>query len=277
MARFEIIQPSARLSAFVEQYWSLDIDNAKPCSQRYIPSCYTTLTFHRGEPIYSTLHSELQPKSSLCGQCVTHTDIIYSGNLDYIMVAFYPVAAKIFFGIPMHETRNRNIETELLGDTSLRDLANRLMDTKDNRRCADLIESYLLDKLHSSTADIDKLNRMNAVVGSINSGYQNITELSNMACLGYKQFKRTFAEYAGLNPKEFIQIVRFRKVLHSLHSGVQTNLNELAYECGYSDKSHLLKDFRTFTGYTPKEYLSTCDPYSEYLSLFNSIFINGCY
>ena len=67
------------------------------------------------------------------------------------------------------------------------------------------------------------------------------------------------------NPKEFLQIARFRNALHCLHAGSQIRLNQLAYDWGYCDKSHLIKDFKTFMGYTPKEYLS----------LFNSVFING--
>lgn len=146
------------------------------------------------------------------------------------MMAFHTLAAKIFFGIPMYELRNKNIDTGLPGENSLHDLESRLTDTRNNRRCAEYIESYLLNKLHSSSRNNDKLNRMNAVGGSINMGQQNITGLSDMPCLGYKQFKRVFAEYTGLNPKEFIQIMRFRKVLYNLHSGMLTNLNELAHQ-----------------------------------------------
>ncbi|WP_455960943.1 helix-turn-helix domain-containing protein [Bacteroides bouchesdurhonensis] len=82
-----------------------------------------------------------------------------------------------------------------------------------------------------------------------------MNERSQIACLGYKQFKRVFIEYTGLNPKEFLKIARFRKTLHCLHTYSQIRLNELSYDWRYCDKSHLIKDFKTFTGYTPKQYL----------------------
>ena len=47
---------------------------------------------------------------------------------------------------------------------------------------------------------------MMTTVQNINEGEGNISVLSQTACLGYKQFKRIFAEYVGLNPKDFIQI-----------------------------------------------------------------------
>lgn len=273
MEQFQIIQPSELLKPYIKQYWLLAIDNVKCSSQRYIPSGCAALAFHRGDRIFSSLHQELQPHAALCGQSVGYTDIIYSGNLDFIMVVFQPIVARLFFDMPINELRGKNIDIRLLGDSSLLDLEKRLEETTDNSLCVFLIEQYLLRKLENLTSD--RFNRMNAVIRSINNGEQNITELSRTACLGYKQFKRVFVEYAGLNPKEFLRIARLRKTLHALHTGSQTNLSQLAYEWGYCDKSHLIKDFKAFTGYTPKEYLSICDPYSEYLSLFNSFFING--
>lgn len=273
MVKFQVIQPSKLLKPYVKQYWFLSIDNAGDSSQRYIPSGCAALVFHRGERIYSTLHQELQPYATLCGQSLLYTDTIYSGNIDFIMVVFQPIAAREIFGIPMNELQGKNVDIESLGDTSLSDLKNRLQETEDNYQCINYIDNYLLNKLCDFASD--KFDRMNAVVQSINNGQNDITELSLTTCLGYKQFKRVFAEYAGLNPKEFLQIARFRKALYGFQVHSQIKLSHLASDYGYCDKSHLIKEFRTFTGYTPKEYLSISDPYSDYLSLFNSFFING--
>lgn len=273
MEKFQLVQPSKLLRPYVKQYWFLAIDNAERSSQRYVPSGCAVLAFHRGDKIYSTLHQEMQPRSSLCGQSVSYTDVVYSGNLNLVMVVFQPVAARVVLGIPMNNLWDKNVDVELLGDASLIELEKWIMETEDNNQCVYLIEQYLLKKLYGFTSE--RFARMNAVVQSINNGQQDITELSQSACLGYKQFKRVFAEYTGLNPKEFLQIARFRNALHCLHAGSQIRLNQLAYDWGYCDKSHLIKDFKTFMGYTPKEYLSICDSYSEYLSLFNSVFING--
>ena len=273
MEKFQIIHPSKLLSLYVKQYWFLAVDNVGRSSQRYVPSGCAMLAFHRGDQIYSTLHQEIQPRASLCGQSVFYTDTIYSGNLNLIAVVFQSVAARAVFGIPMNNIRDKSIDIRLLGDVYLSDLEKRLADIEDSYQCVNLIEQYLLKKLYGFNSE--RFDRMSTVVQAINNRQQDITELSKLACLGYKQFKRVFAEYVGLNPKEFLQIARFRKTSHSLHTGEEVYLSRLACEWGYCDKSHLIKDFRTFTGYSPKEYLSICDPYSEYMSLFNSIFING--
>ena len=111
-------------------------------------------------------------------------------------------------------------------------------------------------------------------IHNINEGEGNISVLSQTACLGYKQFKRIFAEYVGLNPKNFIQITRFRKTFNILQLTPQISISKVAYDCGYYDKSHLIKEFKMFTGYTPTQLLDICDTYTENLSVFNSVFIN---
>ena len=36
-----------------------------------------------------------------------------------------------------------------------------------------------------------------------------------------------------------------------------TNLTSICYDAGFSDQSHLIKEFRKHTGISPKEYSST--------------------
>ena len=35
---------------------------------------------------------------------------------------------------------------------------------------------------------------------------------------------------------------------------------------GFADQSHMIKEFRQFTGYTPAQYLAACAPVSDYFS-----------
>ena len=45
---------------------------------------------------------------------------------------------------------------------------------------------------------------MMATIHNINEGEGNISVLSQTACLGYKQFKRIFAEYTRVRDKKSI-------------------------------------------------------------------------
>ena len=97
-----------------------------------------------------------------------------------------------------------------------------------------------------------------------------VIELASIACVSKKQFERLFKELVGTNPKEYARIVRFQKSLkllqHYSEDAKDANQAQLAYQCGYADQSHFIREFKQFSGYTPLSLLNVCKPYSD---LFN--------
>jgi AraC-like DNA-binding protein len=274
MDKFQIIQPSALLAPFVKQYWFLRVDSVAQGSQRAIPSGSMGLVFNRGDRIYSSLEKGFQSRSHLFGQSTTYADV-YFGKLDLIIVVFQPIGAKAFFKMPMDKLSGQSIVLDALSDSHIMELEGRLMDSADNQTCAHLIEQFLLKRLYQF--EEYNFKRLTSAIGAINYRENNVSALAHEACLSQKQFKRIFTDYVGLNPKEFLQIARFTKTSHTLQIQPKMSLNELAYKCGYYDRSHLIKDFKISSGYTPTEFLANCDPCSDYKSLFQSFFMNTKY
>jgi AraC-like DNA-binding protein len=64
-----------------------------------------------------------------------------------------------------------------------------------------------------------------------------------------------FKEEIGLSPKEFSKIIRFRKIVENIYRNPEINLYDLAYNFNYTDPSHLVKDFKFFTGLTPTAFI----------------------
>lgn len=271
MEKIQIIQPDRLLAPYIKQYWFLKIDDVKQGFQRSIPAGCVALVFHKGNKVISSLHDGTQPQSYISGQIDTYSDIEFS-FLDMVIILFQPIGYKMFFPYSAEEFTNRNVSIDLV-DNTLVELEEKINEASDNYHAVGLIEEYLLSRLCGSISC--NMNRMMAAIENINTGEGNISVLSQTACLGYKQFKRIFAEYVGLNPKDFIRITRFRKAFNILQLTPQLSISGLAYDCGYYDKSHLIKEFRMFTGYTPKHLINICDTYTESLSVFNSVFING--
>jgi len=274
MDKFQIIQPSALLAPYVKQYWFLRVDSVAHGSQRAIPCGSMGLAFNRGDKIYSSFEKGYQPRSHLFGQSTTYADM-YFEKLDLIIVVFQPIGAKVFFSMPMDELRGQNIEIDALSDSQIMELEDRLMAIADNQTCVHQIERFLLNRLYRFEAYNYK--RLTSAIGTINYRENNVSTLAHEACLSQKQFKRIFTDYVGLNPKEFLQIARFSKTTHTLQTQPLISLDDLAYKYGYYDRSHLIKDFKTFSGYTPTEFIANCDPYSDYMSLFQTFFIDTKY
>ncbi len=264
MEDFQVIQPSPLLAPYVKHYWFMTTASPVEASERIIPTGMMSLMFHRGERLFSSSDKDWQPRAFLGGQGTNYTDLTYTGAVNMICVVFRPAGAKAFFHIPLIELNNLNVSVHNLGDTQLSDLEKRLADTPDLNACILLIEQFLFQHLRQLATH--NLKRIDAAIRSIYSGQQNVEMLAQTACLGYKQFKRVFAEYVGANPKEYLRVVRFQKSLHILQQRPGIPLTQLAYECGYYDQTHFIKEFKQFCGYTPTEYLAICAPYSDLFS-----------
>lgn len=269
MEKFEAIQPSQFLQSYVKQYWFLSNDGSIGGSQRAIPSGYVALSFKRKGDIFSVRDNKYLPNACVFGQSTIPSNYSFN-SFDFIMILFQPLGAKAFFDMPLSEFKDHNIDIRDLNNPSILELEKRLIDCTNNKECVYWIEHFLLKQLNRFNND--KLQRLIPALNLITTNSTDLSKLAHETCLGYKQFKRLFTENIGLNPKEYIQVYRFSKVLNILQANRST-LNDLADHCGYYDKSHLIKDFKILSGYTPTEFISQSDPYFPYMSLFQSFFI----
>ena len=73
--------------------------------------------------------------------------------------------------------------------------------------------------------------------------------------LNMRTFQIHFKRQIGITPKLFCRIVRFNALLNAIHVTLKFDLLSLAVDFGYSDISHLYKDFKDFMGMTPRQYL----------------------
>jgi len=92
-----------------------------------------------------------------------------------------------------------------------------------------------------------------------------LEEWAAMACLSLRQFERNFIKRVGISPKLFIRIVRFEFAMKIKNNCPDKTWSEIAMECGYTDSSHLLKEFKEFAEFPPSRfYLYPTSGYSEF-------------
>lgn len=256
MEEFLIIKPSPHLAPYIKNYWLLKTDVTSPAIVRTLPTGMMSLVFHRGNRILSVKERELHPRAFLSGHEKCFADLEYNGQINMISVTFKPTGVRAFFNLPINKTDALRLTAEELEDRELRELENSLLNTYDDSHCIRLIENFLLKRIRSISEY--NLKRIDSAIRLINYGETEVSTLANAACLSTKQFNRIFSEIVGSNPKEFSRTIRFQRALYTLENKPQISLIELAYECGYYDQSHLIREFKAYSGYTPTEYLAIC-------------------
>lgn len=248
---------------------------------RVIPYGCVQFTFYLGERINSfgsNNDSSYKDQAVVTGQISSFFDVVPQGKIRLITIVFKPFGAKPFFDFPIFEIQNNIIPIKDINNKEWVDLENRLGDCVDNKSIVSCLENNLLKKLEKNTlfnsySSINNerimlaINRIDDSKGTI-----NIKDLSSLVCLSDKQFNRIFADYVGMNPKNFLRIIRYQSFLLKLqNSNIKAtkavDFLDLVYDCGYYDQSHLINNFKEFTGYTPKEYIKLFSPCSEYFSM----------
>jgi AraC-like DNA-binding protein len=263
MEDFQLIHPSPALAPYVKNYWLLKTAGDSAVA-RTVPTGMMSLIFHRGNRLLSVHENTIHPRAFLSGQERTFADLQYDGQVDMISVVFRPAGVRAFFDLPVNRLTGLRLTAGDMEDRELAALENSLTGTGDDGMCILLIERFLLRRLTRLAEH--NLKRIETTVRLIDSGETNVTALAGTACLSRKQFDRIFSEYVGARPKEFSRTIRFQRALYKLETGPQISWAALAADCGYFDQSHMIREFRALSGYTPGEYLAACPPRSDYFS-----------
>lgn len=66
-----------------------------------------------------------------------------------------------------------------------------------------------------------------------------------------RQAQRLFKEHLGLSPVHYHRIARFRHAYDRATEGLVSRWSDIAYDLGYADQAHFIRDFKAFCGITP--------------------------
>lgn len=262
---FKFYKPCQLLQDYVRYYWIFESN--QPIKTYTFPIGCPQLIFHKKSALYIPELNTKQDRLTISGQVNFSSHISAEDSVEMIVVVFHPYAMSAFLNIPISVFYNQEVSGYGLENKKLNCLATRIFDCDDNDLCISLIEQWLFSQLRTNSTtkrEVD-INRIAAVVHQMHSTPNTpISELASIACLSKKQFERIFLATVGMNPKEYARIVRFQKSLKLMQNQTENiSQTQIAYQCGYSDQSHFIREFRELSRYTPLSLIKICEPYSD--------------
>lgn len=84
----------------------------------------------------------------------------------------------------------------------------------------------------------------------------SVAKYTNMVNMSVKNFERNFLKQTGVFPKPYMKLLRFNEAIKIKTIHPCESFTSIAYECGYFDQTHFIKDFKTFTGLSPKDFFT---------------------
>ena len=252
-----IFQPRMELRLYVRYYWIAKCD--LPFRVLTFPIGCPQMIFHRCAPLYIPELSSRQNKFTISGQVNFPAHIVSDGNIEMIVAVFYPHTIGMFIDTAPSAFYNQEISGYDVENKPLTQLAHRIFGCPDSESAILLIERWLMTKINPSL----NLRRIESTLQILfRHPSVPVASLAEYACLSRKQYERVFNEQVGMNPKEYCRVVRFQKSLRMMQLGSH-RYAAIAAECEYADQSHFIREFKVFSGHTPKTLLKHCIPYSD--------------
>lgn len=251
--------PCVKLLPFIRYYWVLNTtENLEALT---FPIGCPQLIFHRRARFYIPELESEQARFSISGQVNFPATLQSTGDVETIVVVFFPHAIGTMFKVPVSSFYNQEIDGYSLGDKRLNYLADDVLNADDTSKAIKMIEGWLLSRLVES--EIYNFKRVGASLRPLFTDNSiSVDGMAKCACLSRKQFERVFSNAVGMKPKEYSCVVRFQKSLWLMQNG-NRDFADIAYSCGYSDQSHFIRECRRYSGATPAELLKTQPVYSD--------------
>lgn len=97
-----------------------------------------------------------------------------------------------------------------------------------------------------------------------------VNSTKSVCCLfdySERHVRRIFNEWLGMSIESFVQYKRYLKALHLVHQS-NLSLTQIAHDSGYYDQSHFIREFKSYTNLTPKEYRQKKSSFPGHLYYF---------
>ncbi len=253
----QVFEPNSELAAFVKCYWTLESEKENtPLKNTIVPDGTMKLIFHYGDTyIHHPNHKEsiILPKCFLIGQLTRPYVIEPLGITGSFVVRFYPNGFLPFTTIPIKEMENTAVPLNKLFGKDGEEIGKKILKATATSESINLIETFLLKRL-TDKQTIDKVVKLTIETILDANGKFSVNEHSIQNNINRRQLTRKFSTTIGLSPKQLSKTIRIQATLKTLLAKEVISFTDLAYENEYFDQAHFIKDFKEFTGLTPKEF-----------------------
>jgi len=254
---YNTFSPSIELQAIVKCYWTLESPaEPTPQKQRIVPDGCMEMIFHFGDLYKQYLEdgsSIIQPRSFIFGQITSYLDIEATGATDIFAVRFHPEGFIPYATIAIKEMENKAVSLEkIFGNNGLL-LEEEMTKANNSPERITIVEKFLTGRL-AEAASIDRIVSTTVETILNINGQLSVDQLSQQLNIHRRQLERKFYSAIGLSPKKLSKIIRLQATLKMMMNNELTSLTSIAHEGEYYDQAHFIKDFKEFTGMSPKNF-----------------------
>ncbi len=266
---YRIHIPAAPLCFFIEHFFYYEGHTADHTMEKFLPDGSMDLLIDLTETPKKLFHDEggttfTTYKKSWISGMKTEYILIDASVSSMIGVHFKPGGAYPFLDFPVNELNNVTIEMDAIWNNEIHQIREAVLNTYPIDQKFNILENYFLQK--GKQRSEPNLLVKYAVEQLLQSPtVWTIDKLTRKVGVTQKHLISLFKKYVGLSPKQLARISKFQKVIQLTEKQQQIEWTQIAYECGYYDQSHFIKEFQAFSGINPSAYMAQRGEYINYL------------
>ena len=237
-------RPHTELAPYIDAYWKVTGTVAELKTQKILPDGCVDIILNVGDSVVNADKTICMKNESayLVGTMTKFKDSILLPQTNLIGIRFKPAGFSFFYQYAsLHELTDQTIEFE-------KKLAPEIGKYLDDP--VPYLDRFFLNKISGSN------HGLLDVIGNIEreKGRISVSAIAAKHCITPRRLERSFRQFIGVGPKEFTNIIRFRHALLLLkQKSKDSNLLDIALDCGYYDHAHLSNEIKKYTGNTPSE------------------------
>lgn len=252
-------KPVQYLQPYVEQFWkgSFNTTGEPELKQRVVPNGFLELIIH-----LSDHHCDLpakgrwsqSPNYTIIGLYTRPYEVRFSDLVDTFGIRFKPEGIYNLFGIPASLFSESYDDMELVLGNSFREYCAKMKESVNIQERLRLTEQYLLKQLEKNNAELNYVNYAAEIIRKSDK-FSKIEELPGKVYVSLRQLEREFKKKIGTTPKRYMRIARLNEVHRKLDENKELELTKIAFDCGYSDQAHFIRDFKNIMGVNPTIFI----------------------
>jgi AraC-like DNA-binding protein len=252
--------PDADLATLVVEYWEVE-GRLAPFREKILPNGCIEVMFNLG-PRHETITEhgrETWDHSWFSGLQERALDIESKEGTHLVSARLNPVAAWMLFGADGVRAANRVVDLETLIGAAAASLRRTLQSANNPSDRFAVLENFI----RSRTALVNAVQQaVIAAARAIDEAHGNlrISSLHEKLDVSRKHLSVQFTRQIGISPKAYAQVRRFVWTVACLRGSETVQWAALAEAAGYSDQSHLIRDFQRVSAANPTAYLRTRSP-----------------
>lgn len=251
------LYPSQALRQYISHYVIFQNIGDSALTMRDYPRTAMDMIFifDGGIEIQNQGDSFALEKCSFVSLFNTPYDIKLSQQIHAIHIRFKPSGIYALSHLPLKEVLNGQVAIDQLMNQNTSEIFHKMGELSDPKLQIDLFESWVLEAYRNS----DQHFRFEYGLKLIEEtqGNLSVKDLSMKLNSNYKSLDRWFNKLLGMNPKQYIQITRFKNILEAIEQRAESDWMEIVTEFNFYDQAHFSNSFKKYAQISPEQYRSS--------------------